>query len=96
MTNTGLPFLKIDTFSNNTTNAHKIIEHYAKQLGILGMSNEESDDTFKPFKELLAGLATKNPKWKVERVRTVCARGALCFASGCSEMFFSFLGLAPA
>jgi hypothetical protein len=54
-----LPFLKLNTHSNNNSNAHKIIAHYAELLGI---SNTRVDN----FKELLAGLATLKPNWKLK------------------------------
>ena len=67
--NTELPFVKISTYSNNTTAANKMFTHYAKVLRIA-----HGEDGSNAFKELLAGLATQKPKWKLERVRVVRVR----------------------
>ena len=67
-----LPFLKLDTHSNNMANAHKVIAHYAELLGI---SNTRVDN----FKELLAGPATQKPNWKLKALGR-CALAACPFA----------------
>ena len=84
-----LPFLKLNSHSNNTVNAHKIIAHYAELLGI---SNTRVEDN---FKELLAGLATL-AKLEAQAVGAVCPRCApvrlalvhVCAAALCNVFLF--------